>query len=570
MFTARLNVLREYLKTVGDRNTVPDVLGYVSHVDGHLFAVTYFYTDTLKDAAREVYDERRIIYNFAAQSFGWTPNDPTFSSISLMFDYERGFVAHADDGTVEIECGAATVFDGYQCAPKPVCELPDVALPLTEDRLNRLVFDRLSARQKPEVGDDAFHPTAYVKCDSERVPHIEECLNGESFNGANCVYEPTVTTNGQGLVTSMDTARINTYTRRAFRKLRYEDYPDVEVNIDDSRPNDATELAVPFDVTARWARHGLWNLVDNAEKFANRTRPEIHLMVPVNHTHPFDVSPCLEHGQGHTFVSKIIAPNQFFECLSGDNMFLHSCGSVMFENGRHVCDFERECEQFERGTGTMLNSIRNDNITFDTGKSECKDYKIVEVVECDTGDFVADKKFEHPLGVSFRVGLPRQVFDADDDSCVEYDVNKVNIDNDYFAVMLRDSGPSRSMVGRVSKILTQRLLNDSDRVSAFVTYSRDLGEVCLDPKNCVALDCDDIKSGIVADVLDNTRYNVCEEGVLIGEKFLARDEYVEEGQVNRLEGYDGQCRFEDGVDYFDIPYRTVDGYSCFFTVPTPL
>ncbi|AKN80709.1 VP91 [Diatraea saccharalis granulovirus] len=515
VFTIRLNTLREYLRGVGGNNTVPPTLGYVSHVDNNHYRLTFFDTINLKTVKEDTYNEEERVFDFGNQSLVEVNNNPQAASVSFVAEDERMFIAHTDDGAVLMDCQDG-VFDGVQCLTTPVCDRPDINLPLTEDRLNQLVFNRLASRARPQLDNNStYHPTIYVHCDKEQTPQLEECLNGEVFQGTRCVYDPVVTTNGGGLVSFK-------YKTNIIKKTKF------KVNV--HKP---------------------------------------HLMFPVNYSYPFDAAPCLDHEPGYTFTSNRLATTQFFECLDNNNLFLHTCNNVLFQSGRHYCDEERDCAQFEDGTGVLINTIHNDNITFDTGKSVCEKYRIKEVVECDTGDFIADKKFSHPLNVTFDLRLPRQVFY--EDTCTEYGYDRVVITNDSFTVKV-DNFPELSthMVGRVSKIINEQDYLKENSVSEFVTYSRDVNEICMDPKLFTSLDCNK-ETGIVVDLFENTKYNVCKDGVLIeAGVVLNDDEYVEKNEVKKLIGYKGQCRYKDNDRYFDNINRVVDGYTCFFTIPSVL
>ncbi|QOD40054.1 vp91 [Matsumuraeses phaseoli granulovirus] len=689
-FTARLNILKEYLRTSTD-NIVPRTVGYVSHVDNQLYVVTHFDTNTLKDVKLELKNESSEMFNFSTQQFEFTnTNSDTQASINAVLGEPKKFIAHVDDGLVTMECSDGH-FDGTQCVSDPVCDRANVNLPLTEDKLNKLMFNKFLAQNKPAINDTSIvHPTAYIRCDNELTPHIEECLNGETFQNTSCVYNPTITTNGQGLVTNANIHRINSNTQHTLNKYikrtvkhykglnkpvdlhnqTYENqeneyeftdeaeykpqkiffspdpnilgfgnklgFDDVNKNVNknvnkiinaNSKTNVYTnnvinknaniDVNVLFDnntpkkddnyyiskkksvtnnnicndvidnksidkTTAKhkyliYNTHDLQshdnlpiehlNILDNYNKFSLKKPP--HLMVPVNHRYPFDASPCVQHGPGHTFASNALANTQFFECLDGDNMFLHTCTNVVYENNKYKCEQEQDCLQFENGTGVTINTIHNNSITFATGKSVCDNGVITKIVECDTGDFVFDKKFNHPLEFTFEVALPTQIFDSEIDQCVDFNVDKITINNDNFVVKFLDYPQlSTSMVGRISKVNNKNKLFTSNQVSDFVTYSRDMDEICLDSKNCNVIECANISTGIVADLLDNTRYNVCKNGVLIEEVQLHQNEYVSNGEVKQLDGYTGECRFKANENYFDIPHRNINGYSCFYTVPT--
>ncbi|UYE99146.1 MAG: vp91 [Betabaculovirus sp.] len=542
LFSIHLNVLKEYLRTVGDNVGVPSTIGYVTHVYNNDYVVTYFDTTTLKSVGSEVHDATREEFSFASQTFFNVNLNENAASVSFVANDNRKFLAHLDDGTHIMSCENDQMFDGNQCVQKPICDRPNVNLPLTSDRLNRILFNSYASQQKP-VDDDfsKHHPTAYVKCDSNSTPQIEECLNGEQFNGTHCVYDPVIQTNGKGVVGYVNFDKIT-----KFAHTKTFDYNNKNTN----KFGDEYELNRKKVESNKIVKK--LNFIKSGRIFTkhvnvNADNNTTHYMVPVNHTHPFDVGPCLNHDIGYTFASVRVASSQYFECLENNNLFLHTCQeNVVVRNGRYECDMEKDCMEFENGTGVIINTIHNNNITFDTGKSVCENYRIIQVVECDTGDFVSDKTFSHPLHVTFNVALPSHVFDTETDSCVDYSLDKVHVTNDTFTVDVATyTSLKHNMIGRVSKINNIKQFFDSDKVSDFITYSRDVNEIAFDPTNFTALDCVGDGDTILVDLLDNTRYNVCSNGVFVEEITLKNDEFVDNNnQMQKLNGYKGQCRYD--------------------------
>ncbi|AAQ21687.1 vp91 capsid [Cryptophlebia leucotreta granulovirus] len=585
-FAARLNVLKEYLRSA---DTVPNILAYVSHVDETNYLVTYFDTKNMQTIGREIYDETKEIFNFATQSFSLVlnNNNRNISSIQYVSNDKSKFIAHTDDGEVVMDCEPG-VFDGTKCASLPLCDQPNINLPLTEDRLNLLLFNQSSAQTKHITDNTISHPTAYVHCDSDAKPHINECLNGERFEYTKCVYDPPLLTNGQGVVIDGDINRINTNTintntaniqyKNKYTKYTLKQFGEPELIPKNLKENNFANKLGPVILmnktkiaNKKFAYQHVdtsiltpTNIIDNLPP----TKSESILMVPVNYVYPFDASPCLQNDVGYKFVTNRIASNQFFECLNNNNLFLHSCiNNLTFNNGEYECDKEFDCEQFDDGSGIIFNNITNDNISFNTGISVCEGGKIINVTECDTGDFVADKKFSHPLSVNFEVQLPRQIFNTETNNCEAYSVRNVNVLNDTFLVSVKDHDYlSNSMVGRVSKIRDENDFVNSDMVSDFVTYSRDVGEIGLNSKTFTAEDC---KNNVTVDFLDNSRYNVCNDGDFVEQVILTNEEYIDfNGQLNKLNGYKGECRYKNDTPYFDLYKRFVNNYTCLFTVPS--
>lgn len=573
LFSVHLNVLKEYLRTIGDNVVVPSIIGYVTHVHNNKYAVTYFDTVTLKNVGVEIHDATREEFVFASQTFSNVNLIENAASVSFVANDNTKFVAHLDDGTHIMSCENDQVFDGTQCVQKPICDKPHINLPLTGDRLNRILFNDYSAQQKPITDNfSQHHPTAYINCDSNSTPQIEECLNGELFNGTHCVYEPVLQTNGKGVVGYVNFNKITN-----FACTKTFDYNNKNTN----KFNDEYELnrkKVESNKIVKKLKFIKSGRIFTKQVNVNTNNTATHYMVPVNHTHPFDIGPCLNHDIGYTFASVRVASSQYFECLENNNLFLHTCQeNVVVRNGKYECDKEQDCTQFDDGTGVLINTIHNDNITFDTGKNVCENFRIKEVVECDTGDFVSDKTFTHPLSVTFNVALPSHVFDTESDKCVDYSLEKVHVTNDTFTIDVA-TYPSlkHNLIGRVSKINSIEQFLRSDKISDFVTYSRDVNEIAFDPINFTPLDCvGDNK--ILADLLDNTRYNVCSNGVFVEEITLKNDEFIDNNnQVQKLNGYKGQCRYntDEVVDYFDLYHRFVksdgDTIECYFTIPTKI
>ncbi|ABC61214.1 VP91 capsid [Choristoneura occidentalis granulovirus] len=618
-YLTRLNVLKEYLKLVGgeNRDVVPSKLAFVTDVQKNKYVVTYFDTNTLKIIGGEVKDETKEIFNFATQSFESVNTNPDAASISFLVNDNKKFVVHADDGDLIMECNNNGVFDGKQCAVPSICEGANIKLPLTEERLNRLIFNTHQAQQRPfnEINESKHHPTAYIQCDTNMVPHIEECLNGETFVDNKCVYDPTIITNGQGTVIfynhakltkfNLENNHIDTNFNKHHNNLRISE-PEViekEIKLKNSpekialikRQNYSTKnVSNVFDEKLNFKKkialikHNVKYFTKNKpklikEKFNLKNSPEKialikhevknfaknieqnNYMIPVNYVHPFDILPCIKHGVGYKFTTNKLANTQFLECLDNNNLFLHTCKSVV--DSKFECDQEMDCMQFDNGTGSVINTINSFNITFDTGKSVCKDYKIKQILECDTGDFVTTKSFNHPLQVKLNLNLPKQIYDADADACMDYDVQKISVTNDGFTIdVVNYPELKTSMIGRVSKILNRKMFDKTDKITSFVTYSRDVDEIAMNPNNFNALDCFDDKQ-IVVDILDNTKYNFCNNNMLDEEIHLKLNEYVENGIVKKDLNYKGQCHYKKGEDYFNLYHRQIDGYNCFFTIP---
>nr|ALN42023.1 vp91 [Cnaphalocrocis medinalis granulovirus] len=567
-YSVRLNVLKEYLRTIGDDNTVPAQLGYVSDINdtNHTYTVTYFDTTTLKLVSTHEYDESNHVFNFETQSVNrvWN-NNPQAASVSRVSNDEHVFLAHADDGDLLMSCKNGK-FVGDQCVPAPVCDQPNVKLPLTEHRLNMLVFNRLAAQSLSSSSSSSInephHPTAYVQCDHNSEPSIVECLNGESFVNTQCVYQPSVVTNGGGVV-MMPAKELLLNTKSVsspslllpHNKILAKNKKFVYYSIPNDNNNNKTRTSV---VTSP-----IINLSENTINISEN----IETIMPVNYEYAFDATPCIDKEVGHTFRTTNMGVNQYLECISNNNLFLHSCKeNIKFddETQQYRCDHNNDCDQFEDGTGVILNSIHNDNVMFHSGKTKCVNYRVVDVTECDTSNFVTKDFIYHPLmKITPHVGLPRQIYDADSDQCVDYDLDKLTINNNNFAIEFdTHSELITSVVGQITKIPSSL---EPINVADCVVYARDLHETCVNPHNGAPIDC----IGVVThDILNNETYNLCDEsGAFVEQVRLKPNEFVRKGELVQLSGYTGECRYMPGTNYLKLAERTVSNYRCLFTIP---
>nr|AJA91725.1 VP91 [Adoxophyes orana granulovirus] len=554
-YVARLNILKEYLHN-NKSTTIPSTIGYVSHVNGQQYYVTYFDTKLLKETVITVHDSNKHVFNFNSQTFDIVLYYDKSPSVSKVADSDNEFIAHVDDGNLIMKCNNGT-FNGERCVEESVCnERSDINLPLTEDRLNKLIFNKVSARKKPLKFNTQTHPTAYVHCDQASVPAIVECPNGQSFKDTVCVDNPTLI-NNYGIIYKTNLSK----QQRAVQKY-YKMVPIGDINNTKNlflKHNSAKKKLLTYDN----------NNIDITQSFANVNKPSSILMLPVNSVHIFDAYPCAANDKGHTFKTDNLGMNQYLECLDGNNLFLHTCENLtQASDGRYSCDVDIDCLKHEDGTGETIHSLSTNNITFPSGITFCNNYKVHRVIECDTGDFVADKNFNHPINMKLNVALPKQTYDSSNDKCVDYSVQNVDIQKDYFKIDF-DEYPllSYGAVGRISKIISKNVFNKSESINDFVTYAKSLGEIAVDPETFHPVDC---LNKITFDILDNTRYNVCDDNnTFIEQKVLQYDQYIDpnDNSVRNLKDYNSQCIYNNEMDPFSVIYRDVDGYRCKFTLP---
>nr|QKV50125.1 ORF82 protein [Plutella xylostella granulovirus] len=379
-FDSKLDVLKEYIRVVGNDGRLPPELGFVSEVDDHDYKITYFDTFSLDTTRHIIANDNVKQFDFDRQEF----SAPKLSGgVSRHPTDETKFIAHADDGDVVMKCDNG-VFDGEECVEIPVCTEPNTTLPLTEDRLNKLVFNKIHSKNT----HFKFHPTVYVKCDENAQPHLQECLNGEVFADTKCVYDPTITTNGQGLVTALNVKKIKASSFQLSNKI----------------------LSL--------------------------------LRYPVNDNTKHNAAMCVEAGV--TFIDDTMSDNQYIECLGDQQMFLHTCVNRL---DGFTCDKEDACLVFDNGSGNIFNTIGNDNLIYDTGVSKCSDYVITDITQCDTTNMLTLDGIATDLEVPRQVFDGEKCVDFSLDHVrIDNDNFKVQIENDH------DIDFSQSMVGRVSKL----------------------------------------------------------------------------------------------------------------------
>ncbi|AJK91762.1 vp91/p95 [Spodoptera frugiperda granulovirus] len=685
-FDTRLTVLREYLKSA--RNGVyPNELGYVSDVNGHQYVVTYINTANMTKIRQTTHDDREETFSFIDQTFNPVTAIGTIapllintrteavnvaSSISFHPSNNRMFIAHTDDGDVTMECPSGR-FDGEKCADLPVCSRPDTILPMTEGRMDRLIYNK-PTKYPEELTYGRAHPTLYVRCDENLEPHVEECEDGHTFqtNTLRCVPNPSLKTDN-GVVTSFESD--------AFDFKTYGD--DVQVSVDESVPTTSNVNPTTSDVnhttfstvTKSYGTQKAYNFnVDSANfnvDFGPKSKPQKHLdpgidinsdqidikninfrskrgqqaledgtlipkrqrrpnaanaeqinelktqleqrdarnlklqqtkmtfknltfdtppppptdnvlinipappfVTPVNDNSTHSSQPCTKYGAGYTFIDDTLSDNQYLECLDDSNLFLHTCTARLRDGSRYYCEREDVCAAFENGNGEIVHGERNDNVSFDTGRTVCRDYNVFEVVECDTGNFVTDIKFKHPLNVELHVNLPREVYDNDADDCLPFRTDLVNIHRDTFRIKIEnpyDIDFGTMAVGRVTKMDNLSLKNDNNDLHSILTYARDMDEVALDPVTGVSVDCTD--DAITVDLFSGKLYTLCnDDKVLIEAGEMLPDQYydVKERQLARSPNYRGQCRIPEHERYVDLAHRTVAGIDCFYASPISL
>lgn len=704
VFDARLTILREYLNNSRDGIPYPTELGYVSNVSGHQFVVTYFSTTNLTEVTRSTHDDREETFSFIDQSFAPVIARPTnivpllqtgslASSISHHPTDNTKYVAHLDDGDAEMSCRTG-YFDGYQCVAFPVCSQPDTTLPMTEARLNRLVFNNSTSRAYPSIDEDKgpAHASLYVRCDEDMEAHVEQCDDGEIFDGTQCVFDPTIETD-HGLVTTVKRGvfGINNLPHTDEKGVKISLYGENLPVTDENEPPTVThtgakvtelaqtyvkyygnagnfttktsvsdensikkEVKTPlhpiFDgpiVTFKGTRKAINFNVDpkeldlktlglgvdikenainfrskrmtiydknqaaNIEELKKRleindtrnyklqqakltmkkigntnlsvvdvtsdnhqttttTTPPPQLVTPVNDNSTHNCHPCNMYGAGHTFIDDTLSENQYLECLDDTNLFLHTCTKRLKKGPRYYCEREDVCAVFENGNGEIVHGERNDNVSFDTGRTVCRDYNVFEVVECDTGNFVPSLKFNHPLAVQLHVNLPNEVYVNDTDECVPFDTKLVDIGRDTFRVTIHnpyDIDFSSMAVGRVSKMDGLMIGGVSNDLHAILTYARDMDEVALNPVNGVSVECTD--AAITVDLFSGSLYTLCDNNLVVEAGEMAMDQYydVKQQALAKSPIYNGQCRIADNESYVNLVYRTIDNIDCFYSSP---
>ncbi|AGR56827.1 vp92 [Hemileuca sp. nucleopolyhedrovirus] len=481
-FNNRLQVLLEFMKRTNAESPLPDKISYVSEVDGHIFTVTTFDTNTLTVLGITTHDDRIEIFNFLNQTF-LSPNidDADDSRVREHPDGKvDAFQLRGDDGWFDVKCPYGKRFDPVtnKCVSISFCEgKPPGNYGLTEQMIDSLILNHMvikntnaSNGNNDDADVAAIHPTMYLRCFEGGSHAILECPPSHLFDKATseCILRNDCESRPDGFV-------LNTFPEN----LNINEYLVCE-------NNEPTTAQCPKN------------------KIFDR-----RLLSCV------DADPCSIHGEGYTFITNDIGPSQFFRCTSATESELITCINRIFTDNEYRCAGDVECTLFDNGTGTQIKSFSDETVEFNTGVLICDNYNIVSNIDCDTTNIIDDRVFNEKFKVNLHV--PRQMYDNTIGDCVSFRMNLFTMKSPYFAI---ESLPNdlnvninTSMIGETNKLnlllsTTADGITVSDRIDDVVTYARNFDAVALNPLDGTELQCFGEK---IYDVFDGRRLNVCND-----------------------------------------------------------
>lgn len=461
-FENKLRVLTEYAKRTNAEHPLPAVLHYVSEVDAHTYVVCSINTLDLSVIDQKSYDDRLETFNFLEQQF--EPTEPLDVRVRAHDNDSNKYELRGDDGWMTVECPPDERFDDnlMRCVPIPPCDgKPSGMYGLTERLIDSLVLHHRVPR--PNVGDDAIHPTMYLRCLEGGSHVVEECPNNHLFNGTECVLRNDCENRPDGFLLAL--------------------FPE-QLNINEymiCKDGNATVASCPF-----------------GQIFDRR------LLTCV------DADPCATHGAGYTYISDDIGPAQFYRCLSPTDVELVTCINRIFVNDNYECSGDARCSSFSNGTGTQVQVFADDVWSFDEGVLICDGYDVIKNVTCDTRNVLENKLFNDKFTVN--VHIPLEMYDADAGTCIPFDKNKLRISNDIYGI---DNLPNdlevtfnTAFVGRTDHAAE---LVETDRLNGKVMYARDMHMVGVNFVDGEEMDC---YGDYLFDPFEGTRLNECAQNEL--------------------------------------------------------
>ncbi|BAC67317.1 capsid associated protein VP91 [Adoxophyes honmai nucleopolyhedrovirus] len=492
-FDAHTRVLAEYMRRTNAETNLPDTLGYVSHVDGYHYMVTYFNTLNAQKIKQTIHDDRKETFDFIAQSFNDVNMADDEARIRPKVGDKHAFQIRGDDGWLDIQCPDNEMFDSnsMQCVTIPYCyeKLPG-NYGITEPMLNALVLNHNVRNEN--FDDNLFHPTMYLKCFEGQSYTVEECPSNHTFN---------VVTQKCELI-----------------------------NRCQNRPDDFILDIFPEDLNINEymiCENGETKIVSCGENKIFDQR----LMQCVTS------SPCEFNGIGFTYITDEINANQFYRCVSRQQAELITCINRTYNNNQYECSGDSRCTIFENGTGTNLNVFENDVIKYNAGILICDNFEIITDVQCDTQNLVVDKIYNNRFMININV--PNQVFDVNTVQCVPFNKELVQIKNNYYSIENVDNDYNvnfqTAMIGETEHV---DLLTKTSDLSSLVAFAKDKNAVGLNPENGVPIHC---FGNHLYDMFSGNILNVCDDSNNLIETFdLSLNHYY---RPKTLElGVDGEYR----------------------------
>lgn len=431
-FDNRLKVLEEYMKRTNAISPLPEHITYVSDVDGSLYTLTTFNVKTLNVVQQTHHDDNYESFDFLQQSLVPVEhnNEPRLKPDPL--DNTK-YLVRGDDGWIQFSCPHNEKFENDTCVPIEVCDNLDIGNHgLTSHMIDRLVFNRRFSSVKESSQNDTTHPVLYLRCLSGGSHVIEECPPNHLYDvqSRSCQLTNVCKDRPDGFI-------LNTFNE------------NLDINQYYVCQNQTVQLAT-CPVGQIFDR----NLLECREGF-----------------------PCEIFGEGHTFITSDIGPNQYYLCTSISEKELITCVfRSMDSNGKFSCSGDTLCSVFAQGTGTQIKVYEDDTLSFNQGLFECKDFQVSQDVTCDTSNLIVDKLFNNRFTVD--VHLPKEIYDVNLGACVPFNSSLVRLKNNFYLIDYPNNEYELNFNTMFSGV-TQRindLLRKNDFDNMMVLYARDIND----------------------------------------------------------------------------------------------
>lgn len=492
-FAKRLQVLTEYIRRTNAQDPTPDVIGHVSDIFENTYIVSFFNTTTLTDHHQSVHDDRIETFDFLTQQFKQVETPVLNSRLHANTDNLKEFIVTTDEGeNVAIECPQNFHFDYTQlkCVPAPPCHNKAPGFyPLNERLLDRLVLGQQQDRDYSST-DYLSHPTLYLNClisneeniDNNNLYNIQECPDNHTFDPITrqCIEQDVCTNKPDGYI------------------IRHA----------------SNTLAANQFVQCHNGRREIVSCPETNQIFDQTTMTCVE-------THP-----CAINGAHHTYTTDDIGSTQFFKCLNNQESQLITCINRIFNmtTNMYECRGDAECTQFPNGTGELVYEHNNDDLHYNSGRLVCKDYSIVENIECDQSNVFENKLYWNKF--MLNLDFPRKIFDGT--QCITSYINNTTIinsnnNNNNNGVTLKrnvygvqnipnhyDIDMQTSMVMDKNAIVNLLPVNRADADAQFANgliFARQLNALGLNPTTGETIEC---FGSQLYDVFDGTRANICD------------------------------------------------------------
>ncbi|AAR28858.1 vp91 capsid protein [Leucania separata nucleopolyhedrovirus] len=469
VFENKLSVLTEWVKRNNAEMPTPDTIGYVSHVNGNLFTVTWFNSETLVTVQSTIHNDTIEVFDFVNQRLIELDHLEHEPRIKPDPDDPYAFWARVDDGWMRVECPNRELFDQDQlkCVPLPPCyKRPPGLYPMDENLIDTLVLNHRVYRNPSDTDHlRQYHPTLYLRCVLGGSHVIEECPDNHTFNveSKQCELRNDCEIRPDGYVLSA--------------------FPE-SLNIDEY-------------LTCQ-------NQMPTVTNCPSGMVFDRRLMSCVT------AHPCMFQGVGYTYITNDILDNQFYRCLSNTDAELVTCINRVFANGSYECGGSFQCQLFDNGTGTEVRSSGNTVLDYDEGMYICDNYNLVTDINCDTTNMIENRSFNEDK-FTVDVGLPVETYNIDTQTCQPFDLKSMRVLNPVYPIGTVETNDyaisfETAFVGDTNRI--DELLQ-TDRLDGLVRYARDRNAIGIDPTTDEPIECD--VEPTMYDIFAGDRVNFCSE-----------------------------------------------------------